>query len=237
MITNTVSAIPLVGSRIVFWLWGGTFVGNATLSRFSTLHYVLPFVLLAVVMVHILLLHSVGSSGYLGMGNVCVDDKPFYPYYVVRDGLGLSVFMMVYMCLVCFYPNVLGSPDNYEVANVLVTPKHIVPEWYLMPYFSVLRGIPDKLAGVIGLAGVYGALAGVALIPSTSISKGKFWIFTCICLTLGYLGSCSMSVPYSGLMTYFTIGYFTWFFLISIFDRTKPKIIPTGRPTGRPRTP
>ena len=163
VITNLFSAIPLVGESVVTWLWGGFAVDNPTLNRFFSLHYLLPFVIVAVVMLHIIALHRFGSNNPLGIDMKGPQDSiPFHPYYTVKDMFGLGVFLIFYAGLVFFAPNFFGEPDNYIPANPLATPAEIVPEWYFLPYYAILRSIPNKLAGVIAM---FGALALLALIP------------------------------------------------------------------------
>jgi len=147
VITNLFSAIPLVGTEVSYFLWGGFSVGNPTLNRFFSLHYLLPFVLLALVILHLLLLHENGSSAPVSLKYS--DKIYFYPYFYLKDFFSLLVFFYFYFYLVILYPNLLGHPDNYIEANPLVTPAHIVPEWYFLPFYAILRSIPDKLTGVI----------------------------------------------------------------------------------------
>jgi len=153
VITNLFSAIPYVGESISFWLWGGFSVDNATLNRFFSLHYLLPFLISGLALVHLALLHLEGSSNPLG---VCtkVDKVSFYPYFVLKDLFGFFLFLLVFAYFLFFEPNLMGHPDNYIRANALVTPTHIVPEWYFLPFYAILRSIPDKLGGVacMGLA-------------------------------------------------------------------------------------
>jgi len=154
VITNLFSAIPLVGQHIVTWLWGGFAVDNATLNRFFSLHYLLPFVIVGVVVLHIIALHRFGSNNPLGIDMKGPQDSiPFHPYYTVKDFFGLGVFMIFYAGLVFFAPNLFGEPDNYIPANPLATPPEIVPEWYFLPYYAILRSIPNKLLGVLAMFG------------------------------------------------------------------------------------
>jgi ubiquinol-cytochrome c reductase cytochrome b subunit len=169
VITNLFSAIPIIGNDIVTWLWGGFAVDNPTLNRFFSLHYLLPFVIVGVVIVHIWALHTHGSNNPLGIDRKGPQDSiPFHPYYTVKDLLGLGVFLIIYCGFVFYAPNLLGEPDNYIPANPLVTPPHIVPEWYFLPYYAILRSTPDilfipaKLAGVILM---FGSIAMLALMP------------------------------------------------------------------------
>ena len=162
VITNLFSAIPLIGKSVAQWLWGGFSVDNPTLNRFYTLHFVLPFIIAALVVLHIALLHEHGSNNPMGI-DTDVDAVGFYPYFVWKDLFGLSIFITFFGVVVFFYPNTLGHPDNYIPANPLVTPAHIVPEWYFLPFYAILRAIPDKLGGVAAMGG---AIAILFLLPS-----------------------------------------------------------------------
>jgi ubiquinol-cytochrome c reductase cytochrome b subunit len=148
VITNLCSAIPIIGSTIVVWLWGGYSVDNATLNRFFSFHYFFPFVIVFLVLLHLIALHSYGSTNPLG--TYLSDDKiPFHPYFIVKDAFSVLIFFQIFLYFVFFMPNLLGHPDNYIPANPLVTPSHIVPEWYFLPFYAILRSVPHKLGGVI----------------------------------------------------------------------------------------
>ena len=150
VITNLFSAFPIVGDYIVTFLWGGFSVDNPTLSRFFVLHYLLPFAIVGVVALHLVALHQFGSNNPTGVDVKSENDTiPFHPYYTVKDYFGLGVFLIVFAGLVFFAPNFLGHPDNYIPANPLQTPAHIVPEWYFLPFYAILRAVPDKLMGVL----------------------------------------------------------------------------------------
>src|SRR6266496_125976 len=150
VITNLFSAIPIVGDSIVTWLLGGFGVGDATLNRFYALHFLLPFIIVAVVLLHLVALHRFGSNNPLGIDLKGPQDTlPFHPYFTIKDLFGLTVFLLVYAFFIFYAPNFLGSSDNYIPANPMQTPNHIVPEWYLLPYYAVLRSVPNKLLGVI----------------------------------------------------------------------------------------
>ena len=150
VITNLFSAIPLVGEDVVSWLWGGFAVDNPTLNRFYSLHYLLPFVLVGVVVLHLVALHRFGSNNPLGIDTKGPQDTlPFHPYYTAKDMFGLGVFLIFYALVVFFAPNLFGEPDNYIPANPLSTPAHIVPEWYFLPFYAILRAVPNKLGGVV----------------------------------------------------------------------------------------
>lgn len=152
VITNLVSAVPKIGNFIVTWLWGGPSINQATLNRFYSFHYLLPFIIFALVVVHILLLHEFGSNSAIGFGlGVPLDFQTFYPFFLIKDFYGVLLFFMFFSVFVFFMPNALGHPDNYILANPLVTPTHIVPEWYFLPFYAILRAVPDKLGGVIAM--------------------------------------------------------------------------------------
>jgi ubiquinol-cytochrome c reductase cytochrome b/c1 subunit len=163
VITNLFSAIPVVGNGIVTWLWGGFSVDNPTLNRFFSLHYLLPFVLTGVIFLHIVALHITGSNNPLGIDVKSPQDTvPFHPYYTIKDSVGICVYLLVFACLVFFAPNYLGHPDNYIPANPLQTPSEIVPEWYFLPFYAILRSVPSKLGGV---GCMFGAIALLFVLP------------------------------------------------------------------------
>ncbi|MDJ0389094.1 cytochrome b/b6 [Roseomonas sp. E05] len=163
VITNLFSAIPLVGDSIVTLLWGGFSVDNPTLNRFFSLHYLLPFVIAGVVFLHVAALHITGSNNPLGIDPKGPQDTvPFHPYYTAKDSVGMIVYFAVFAFLVFFTPNYLGHPDNYIPANPLSTPAHIVPEWYFLPFYAILRAVPNKLGGVLMM---FGAIAVLFVLP------------------------------------------------------------------------
>src|SRR6476659_4513179 len=175
VITNLFSAIPIVGPKIVTWLWGGFAIDNPTLNRFYALHYLLPFIIVAVVALHFVALHVHGSNNPLGIDPKGPQDTvPFHPYYTMKDGFGLTVFLVIYAAFVFFAPNSLGEPVNYVQANPLVTPNEIVPEWYLLPFYAILRSIPDKLGGVIAM---FGSIIVLALVPWLDTSKVRSAVY------------------------------------------------------------
>lgn len=221
VITNLFSAIPVVGGEIVLWLWGGFSVDNATLNRFFSFHYLLPFVLAALVIVHLVFLHEFGSNNPLGIVSN-VDQIPFGPYLTVKDGFTLFVFLMFFGAFVFFAPNYLGHTDNYIEANPMVTPAHIVPEWYFLPLYAVLRSIPDKLMGVLALAA---ALVCLVLVPFLGKSEVRssvfrpiyrilFWIFVVDCLLLGWIGGNEVKYPYYEIGQFVTFWYFFYFLVL-----------------------
>ena len=169
VITNLFSAFPVVGESIVTWLWGGFAVGNPTLSRFFSLHYLMPFALAGLVFLHIWALHVPGNNNPLGVDVKSKGDTlPFHPYYTVKDAFALTVFIIFFALFVFYIPNYMGHPDNYIPADPMVTPAHIVPEWYFLPFYAILRAVPDKLGGVLLM---FGAIAVLFVVPWLDTSK------------------------------------------------------------------
>ena len=222
VITNLMSAIPWVGQDIVEFLWGGFSVNNATLNRFFALHFVLPFVLAALVLMHLIALHdSAGSSNPLGVsGNY--DRIPFAPYFIFKDLITIFLFIVVLSIFVFFMPNVLGDSENYVMANPMQTPPAIVPEWYLLPFYAILRSIPNKLLGVIAM---FSALLIILALPFTDlgrsrglqfrpISKMFFFIFVANFLILGQLGAKHVESPFIEFGQISTVLYFSHFLII-----------------------
>ena len=197
VITNLIGAIPVIGPAITTWLWGGFAVDDPTLNRFFSLHYLMPFMIAGVVGLHIWALHVPGNNNPTGVNVKSKEDTvPFHPYYTVKDGFAISVFLLMYAAFVFFNPNALGDAVNYVPANPLVTPAHIVPEWYLLPFYAILRAVPDKLMGVIFMGG---AIAMLFLLPWLDTSKVRsmryrptaklyFFIFVIVTMILGYCG-------------------------------------------------
>ncbi len=198
VITNLFSAVPYFGESIVTLLWGGYSVGNPTLNRFFSLHYLLPFVIAGVVVLHVWALHVAGQNNPAGVEPKTEKDTvPFTPYATIKDAFGVSCFMLVYAWFIFYMPNYLGDSDNYIVANPGVTPAHIVPEWYYLPFYAILRSIPNKLAGVTAM---FSAILVLAFLPWLDTAKTKsskyrplakqfFWVFVVVCVLLGYLGA------------------------------------------------
>lgn len=198
VITNLFSAIPGVGEAIVTWLWGGFAVDNPTLNRFFALHYLLPFVIVGIVVFHIWALHQHGSNNPTGVDVKSEKDTiPFHPYYTAKDAFGFGVFFLIYFAFIFFSPNSLGHPDNYTPANPMVTPAHIVPEWYFLPFYAILRAIPDKLLGVIAMFGSILIMFALPWIDRSKVRSGSYrplfqkfyWGFVASALLLGYAGS------------------------------------------------
>lgn len=198
VITNLFSAFPLVGESVVTWLWGGFSVDNPTLNRFYALHYLLPFVIAAVSMLHLIALHQFGSNNPLGIDRKGPEDSiPFHPYYTIKDIFGLGVFLLIYMGFVFYAPDFFGEADNYIPANPLVTPPHIVPEWYFLPFYAILRSIPDKLSGVLAMFSAIGVLFVLPWLDTHPVRSGRFrpfyrwffWVLVADCFILGWVGA------------------------------------------------
>jgi len=239
VITNLFSAIPLVGESIVTWLWGGFAVDNPTLNRFFSLHYLLPFAIVGVVVLHIWALHVHGSNNPIGIDAKGPQDKiPFHPYYTVKDAFGLAVFFIAFAGVVFFAPNFFGEPDNYIPANPLVTPPHIVPEWYFLPYYAILRAVPDKLLGVLAMFASILVLFILPWLDTSRVRSGKFrptyriffWIFVLDCVLLGYIGAKPPEGWYLHIGRLATAWYFAHFIIIlpllGWFERPLP--LPTS---------
>ncbi|MCW8914894.1 MAG: cytochrome b N-terminal domain-containing protein [Magnetovibrio sp.] len=197
VITNLFSAFPLVGDYIVTWIWGGFSVDVPTINRFFVWHYLLPFILIGLVIVHLWALHVHKSNNPLGIDIKSPQDMmPFHPFYTIKDLYGLGLFMIFFMYFVFFAPNFFGEPDNYIPANPMVTPPHIVPEWYFLPFYAILRAVPDKLGGVLLMfAGVFVLYvlpwldtSKVRSATFRPIFKQMYWIFFLDCIFLGYIG-------------------------------------------------
>jgi ubiquinol-cytochrome c reductase cytochrome b/c1 subunit len=235
VITNLFSAIPVIGQGIVTFLWGGFTVGNPTLNRFYALHYLLPFMILAVVLLHLIALHRFGSNNPLGIDMKGPQDTlPFHPYFTIKDLFGLTVFLLIYGFFVFYAPNFLGNADNYIPANPMQTPNHIVPEWYLLPYYAILRSVPNKLLGVI-LA--FGSIFLMFLVPwlDTSpvrsarfrpIYKWVFWLLVIDVIALGWVGA----NPPEGLVVtvgqiatlYYFVHFLILFPILGKLERPRP---------------
>jgi quinol-cytochrome oxidoreductase complex cytochrome b subunit len=224
VITNLFSAIPLVGKDIVDWLWGGFAVDNPTLNRFFSLHFTMPFVIVGAVLIHLILLHEVGSNNPLGL-TLKTENIPFYPYFYTKDLFGLMVLFLVFFTFVFYYPNTLGHPDNYIEANPMKTPLHIVPEWYFLPFYAILRSIPNKIGGVIGM---FGSLVILLTIPFTNSSEIRstafrpifkvcYWLLVVAFLLLGWVGQMPVEYPYTEIGVISMIYYFAFFLVIIPF--------------------
>jgi ubiquinol-cytochrome c reductase cytochrome b/c1 subunit len=235
VITNLFSAIPGVGESIVTWLWGGFAVGNPTLNRFYSLHYLLPFVIAGVVVLHVWALHVVGQNNPTGIEPQSDKDTvAFTPYATVKDALGISLFFILFAWFVYYVPNYLGHPDNYIPANPSVTPMHIVPEWYYLPFYAILRAIPSKLGGVMALGAAIVIVAFLPWLDTSRVRSGRyrplyrqfFWVFVLVCIGLGWLGSKPAEGGYVIAARILTAYYFIHFLIIlpllGVLETTKP---------------
>ncbi|MEA2931068.1 MAG: ubiquinol-cytochrome c reductase cytochrome b/c1 subunit, partial [Hyphomicrobiales bacterium] len=223
VITNFFSAIPVVGETVVTWLWGGYAVGNPTLQRFFSLHYLLPFVIAGVVVLHVWALHVVGQGNPAGIEPKSGQDTvAFTPYATLKDGFMVVVFCLFFAWFVFYIPNYLGHADNYIPANPGVTPAHIVPEWYYLPFYAILRAIPNKLAGVVAM---FASIVVLAFLPWLDTSKVRsanyrplyrifFWIFVAVCIGLGWLGAKPAEGGYVTAARFLTAYYFIHFLII-----------------------
>ena len=224
VITNLFSAIPLVGESITSWLWGGYAVGSPTLTRFFSLHYLFPFLIFGLVILHIWALHIPGNNNPVGIDikKPSKETVPFHPYIIIKDLYALLIFLIIFSGFVFFVPNVLGHPDNYIEANPMVTPSHIVPEWYLLPFYAILRSIPDKLGGVVVM---FAAVFILMFLPWLDTSKVRsavfrplykifFWILVIDVIVLGYIGAKPPEGMYLIIGRIATIYYFVHFILI-----------------------
>jgi quinol-cytochrome oxidoreductase complex cytochrome b subunit len=252
VITNLFSAFPGVGEAIVTWLWGGFAVGNPTLNRFFSLHYLLPFVIVGVVVLHVWALHVVGQNNPTGVEpKTDKDTVAFTPYATVKDAFFIVCFFLLYAWFVFYIPNYLGHADNYIPANPAVTPAHIVPEWYYLPFYAILRAIPDKLMGVLALGGSILILAFLPWLDTSKVRSARyrplfrqfFWIFMATVVGLGYLGSKPPEGGYVIAARILTIYYFAHFLivlpLLGLFEKTKPlpnsiseSVLKDGEPIG-----
>jgi quinol-cytochrome oxidoreductase complex cytochrome b subunit len=235
VITNLFSAIPLVGRSVVTWLWGGYAVDQPTLQRFFSLHYLLPFVIVGVVALHIWALHHVGQNNPDGIDvKTGRDTVPFTPHATIKDSFGMICFFILFAWFIFYIPNYLGHPDNYIPANPLQTPPHIVPEWYFLPYYAILRAIPSKLGGVIAM---FASIAVLVFVPWLDTSKVRsaryrplykqfFWILVVVCVGLGYLGSKPPEGIYVIAARILTAYYFLHFLvilpLLGFIEKPKP---------------
>jgi len=235
VITNLFSAIPLIGQRIVTFLWGGFTVGNPTLNRFYALHYLLPFVILAVVLLHLIALHRFGSNNPLGIDMKGPQDTlPFHPYFTIKDLFGLAVFLLVYSFFVFYAPNFLASSDNYISANPMQTPNHIVPEWYLLPYYAILRSVPNKLLGVILAFGSIFLLFVVPWLDTSPVRSARFrpiykWVFWLLVIDVSALGWVGANPPEGLVVTvgqiatlYYFVHFLILFPLLGKLERPRP---------------
>ena len=236
VITSLFSAIPLFGESITNWLWGGYAVDNPTLTRFFSLHYLLPFLILGLVVLHIWALHVPGNNNPVGIDikKPSKDTVPFHPYIVIKDLFALLLFLIVFAFFVFYSPNILGHSDNYIEANPMVTPAHIVPEWYLLPFYAILRSVPDKLLGVIAM---FASIFILVILPWLDTSKVRsaifrplyrqfYWILVIDVILLGYMGAMPAEGIYLLIARVATAYYFIHFLIILPMlgkkEKTKP---------------
>nr|UPX88692.1 cytochrome b [Cychrus caraboides] len=220
VITNLLSAVPYLGTMLVQWVWGGFAVDNATLTRFFTIHFLLPFIVIAMVMIHLLFLHQTGSNNPLGI-NSNIDKIPFHPYFSYKDMMGFIILMMILTILTLLNPYYLGDPDNFIPANPLVTPVHIQPEWYFLFAYAILRSIPNKLGGVIALVM---SILILMILPFSNLNNFQslkfypinqilFWIFFIIVILLTWIGMRPVEDPFILMGQILTILYFLYFLI------------------------
>lgn len=222
VITNLFSAIPFFGESIVTWLWGGFSVDNPTLNRFFALHYLLPFIIVAAVLLHLIALRRHGSNNPKGIDLTDKDKIPFHPYYTIKDFFGFGIYFLIFAFFIFYEPNYLGHPDNYIPANPLITPEHIVPEWYFLPFYAILRAVPSKLGGVLAMVGSIVILLFLPWLDRSPVRSASFrpWfriafvIFIFDALLLGYLGGKPAEEPYITLSRIAALYYFFHFLIL-----------------------
>nr|AVN67835.1 cytochrome b [Ischnoptera sp. B084] len=231
VITNLLSAIPYMGIDLVQWVWGGFAVDNATLNRFFTFHFILPFIIIAMVMIHLLFLHQTGSNNPMGTSSN-IDKIPFHPYYSTKDIMGFMVMMMLLTILTLMEPYMLGDPDNFIPANPLVTPIHIQPEWYFLFAYAILRSIPNKLGGVIALFMSIAILMILPLYKSNfrgmqfyPINQFMFWTMVSVIMLLTWIGARPVEEPYVITGQILTIVYFMYYMLMPTATNMWDKMI------------
>nr|YP_010705027.1 cytochrome b [Sciocoris lateralis]WCQ78565.1 cytochrome b [Sciocoris lateralis] len=232
VITNLLSAVPYLGKTLVMWLWGGFSVDNATLTRFFTLHFLLPFVVAAMVIIHLLFLHQTGSNNPLGL-NSNYDKSPFHPYFSIKDLMGMMITLFLFSLLILLEPRTLGDPENFIPANPLVTPVHIQPEWYFLFAYAILRSIPNKLGGVIAML----ASILIIILPMLTnksnfqgnsfypMSKSLFWCMVTVILLLTWIGARPAEEPYITTGQVLTVLYFGYFIINPITMKFWDKLL------------
>nr|ATF28628.1 cytochrome b [Peuceptyelus minutus] len=232
VITNLLSAIPYIGTMLVKWIWGGFAVENATLTRFFSLHFMVPFIIMAMSTLHIFFLHQTGSNNPLGLQSN-MDKIPFHPYFSIKDLMGFMIILMMFMMLNLMEPYMLGDPDNFLPANSLVTPIHIKPEWYFLFAYAILRSIPNKLGGVIALVM---SILILLIIPFLQKSKFRgmsfyplsqflFWMMVSTTMLLTWIGARPVEEPFINIGMTLTILYFSFFFIEPLSNKFWDKLI------------
>ena len=235
VITSLFSAVPVVGTTIVEWLWGGFAVDNALLNRFFALHYLFPFLIVGVVILHIVALHTHGSNNPLGIDKKGPQDSiPFHPYYTIKDLFGLSFVLTIFAFVVFFAPDYLGHPDNYIPADPLKTPAHIVPEWYFLPFYAILRAVPDKLGGVIAMISAILILFALPWLDTSKVRSATFrpiykklyWFLVVDIIVLTWIGGSPAEGHFILIGRLATIYYFAHFLvlmpLVGVIETPKP---------------
>ncbi len=238
VITNLIGALPLVGPWVLTLLWGGFAVDNPTLNRIFSIHYLLPFVILGLVIVHLVLLHMNGNNNPLGI-ETKTGFVPFYPYFIIKDAFGMILLFIVFCFFVFFFPNYLGHSDNYILANPMVTPAHIVPEWYFLPYYAILRSIPHKLLGVLAM---FGSILVWLIIPFLMpklhirsslfrpIVRKLFWFHFFNFLLLGWIGQNVVETPFIEIGQFCTVFYFLYYLVfLPLFSRLEYDLLLQGK--------
>nr|ACJ69558.1 cytochrome b [Ochterus marginatus] len=231
VITNLLSAIPYLGPEMVKWLWGGFSINNATLTRFFTLHFLLPFIISAMVMIHLLFLHQTGSNNPMGI-NSKYDKIPFHPYFSIKDLMGITILMFMFIMMNLLEPRLLGDPENFLPANPMITPIHIQPEWYFLFAYAILRSIPNKIGGVMAMVS---SIAIIAILPMTNkmkfqslkfypINQMMFWWFLTTMILLTWIGARPAEEPFILTGQMMTISYFSYFIINPLMMKTWDKI-------------
>uniref|UniRef100_UPI0030FF2B10 cytochrome b n=1 Tax=Erynnis pelias TaxID=2663706 RepID=UPI0030FF2B10 len=232
VITNLLSAIPYLGTMLVQWIWGGFAVDNATLTRFYSFHFLFPFIIMMLTMIHLLFLHQTGSNNPLGI-NSNLDKIPFHPYFTLKDLIGVIILFMFILILTLTNPYLLGDPDNFIPANPLITPVHIQPEWYFLFAYAILRSIPNKLGGVIALVmsililiilpfTFNKKIQGIQFYPMNQI---MFWSMVCTIILLTWIGARPVENPYIIIGQLLTLIYFSYFIINPMINKMWDKLI------------
>nr|UZF66150.1 cytochrome b [Neodiprion qinghaiicus] len=226
VITNLMSAIPYLGDLLVQWLWGGFSINNATLTRFFSIHFIIPFIILMMVMIHLMFIHQTGSSNPMGT-NSDIDKIPFQPYFILKDIIGFIIMLSMLLMIIMINPNYLGDPDNFTPANSMSTPPHIKPEWYFLFAYAILRSIPNKLGGVMMLML---SIFILLIMPFYKMMNFKglnfyplnqmcFWTFISIIIMLTWIGMKPVEIPYVYIGQIITTNYFFYFLMYPLFTK------------------